>query len=121
MKKQPIELNMKDAGEIWNTRIVSNKEVKQLNENLSNVKPFLDHVYIVTMDSENPDKVKQMKKSWLDKNPEKRKEYRKNYKPRKQEQRKERREVDPVFNLTNRMRCRLWKYLKILNITKRNS
>jgi hypothetical protein len=69
---------------------------------------------------ENPDKVKELKKNWLDKNPEKRKQYRENYKPRKQEQRKERRDSDPVFNLTNRLRCRLWKYLKILNITKKN-
>jgi hypothetical protein len=69
---------------------------------------------------ENPQKVKEMKGNWLDKNPEKRKEYRENYKPRKQKQRKERRDGDPVFNLTNRLRCRLWKYLKILNITKTN-
>jgi hypothetical protein len=69
---------------------------------------------------ENPDKVNELKKNWLDKNSEKRKEYRENYKPRKQEQRKERRDSDPVFNLTNRLRCRLWKYLKILNITKTN-
>jgi hypothetical protein len=69
---------------------------------------------------ENPEKVKEIKGNWLDKNPEKRKEYRENYKPRKQERRKERRDSDPVFNLTNRLRCRLWKYLKILNITKTN-
>lgn len=69
---------------------------------------------------ENPEKVKKIRKNWLDKNPEKRKEYRENYKSRKQEQRKERRESDPVFNLVNRMRCRIWKYLKTLNITKKN-
>lgn len=68
----------------------------------------------------NIEKVKERKKKWLDKNPEKIKEYRKNYKVRKQEQRKERRDSDPLFNLTNRIRCRLWKYLKILNITKKN-
>ena len=61
-----------------------------------------------------------MRGNWLNKNPEKRKEYRENYKSRKQEQRKERRDKDPIFNLTNRLRCRLWKYLKILNITKTN-
>jgi hypothetical protein len=69
---------------------------------------------------ENPEKVKEMRGNWLNKNPEKRKEYRENYKSRKQEQRKERRDKDPIFNLTNRLRCRLWKYLKILNITKTN-
>jgi len=69
---------------------------------------------------ENPEKVKEMRGDWLNKNPEKRKEYRENYKSRKQEQRKERRDKDPIFNLTNRLRCRLWKYLKILNITKTN-
>jgi len=69
---------------------------------------------------ENPEKVKEIRKNWIDKNPEKRKEYRENYKPRKQERRKERRDTDPVFNLTNRMRTRLWKYLKTHNITKKN-
>jgi transketolase len=69
---------------------------------------------------DNPDKVKELRKNWLDKNPEKRKEYRKNYKLRKQEQRKERRANDPVFNLINRMRCRIWKYLNILEISKKN-
>jgi hypothetical protein len=69
---------------------------------------------------ENPEKVKELRKNWLGKNPEKRKEYRENYKPRKQERRKERRDTDPVFNLTNRMRTRLWKYLKTHNITKKN-
>lgn len=70
--------------------------------------------------TENPEKVKELRKNWLDKNPQKRKQYRENYKPRKQERRKERRESDPVFNLVNRMRSRLRKYLTILQITKRN-
>lgn len=69
---------------------------------------------------DNPDKVKELRKNWLDKNPEKRKEYRENYKPRKHERRKERRDNDPVFNLTNRMRSRLRKYLNSYNITKKN-
>jgi hypothetical protein len=65
-------------------------------------------------------KPSELTKNWLDNNPEKRKEYRKNYKLRKHEQRKERRNSDPVFNLINRMRCRIWKYLNVLNITKKN-
>jgi len=69
---------------------------------------------------ENPEKVKEIRENWLEKNPEKRKEYRKNYKPRKQEQRKERRDNDPVFNLINRVRCRIWKYTKLMSITKKN-
>lgn len=69
---------------------------------------------------ENRELANEMTKNWLSKNPEKRKQYRENYKPRKQEQRKERRDTDPIFNLTNRMRCRLRKYLTILNITKKN-
>ena len=69
---------------------------------------------------ENPEKVKELKKNWIDKNPKKRKQYRENHKPRKRERRKESRDTDPVFNLTNRMRCRLWKYLKIFEITKKN-
>ena len=69
---------------------------------------------------ENRELANEMKRNWLSKNPEKRKEYRENYKPRKREQRKERRNNDPIFNLTNRMRGRLRKYLTILNITKKN-
>jgi Uri superfamily endonuclease len=69
---------------------------------------------------ENPNKSKELTKNWLDNNPEKRKEYRKNYKLRKHEQRKERRNSDPIFNLINRVRCRIWKYTKLMSITKKN-
>jgi len=69
---------------------------------------------------ENSELSNEIRRNWLNKNPEKRKEYRENYKLRKHERRKERRDNDPVFNLTNRMRCRIWKYLNILEITKRN-
>jgi hypothetical protein len=69
---------------------------------------------------ENSELFNEIRRNWLNKNPEKRKEYRENYKLRKHERRKERRDNDPVFNLTNRMRCRIWKYLNILEITKRN-
>lgn len=68
----------------------------------------------------NPDMMKEKLKTYYKNNPEKRKKYRENYKLRKQEQRKERRNNDPVFNLINRMRCRIWKYLNILEITKKN-
>lgn len=53
-------------------------------------------------------------------NPQKRKEYRDNYKVRKNQQKKERRQYDPVFLITEKVRTRLWKYLKINNITKKN-
>jgi len=69
---------------------------------------------------ENSKKLNELRIDWLNNNPEKRKEYRKNYKPRKWEQRKERRNSDPIFNLMNRMRCRIWKYLNIFEITKKN-
>ena len=69
---------------------------------------------------ENRELANEIKRDWLNKNPEKRKQYRENYKPRKREQRKERRNTDPIFNLTNRMRGRLRKYLIILNISKTN-
>ena len=69
---------------------------------------------------ENRELDNEIKRNWLNKNPEKRKQYRENYKPRKREQRKERRNTDPIFNLTNRMRGRLRKYLIILNISKKN-
>jgi hypothetical protein len=68
----------------------------------------------------NPNKSKELTKNWLNNNPEKRKEYRKNYKLRKHEQRKERRNSDPVFNLINRVRCRIWKYMRLMDITKSN-
>jgi hypothetical protein len=69
---------------------------------------------------DNPLMMKEKLKIFYQKNPEKRKEYRKNYKKRKHQQRKERRISDPIFNLTNRMRCRIYKYLKIMNISKKN-
>lgn len=69
---------------------------------------------------ENRELTNKIKRDWLNKNPEKRKQYRENYKSRKHEQRKERRNSDPVFNLINRVRCRIWKYLTILNISKTN-
>ena len=69
---------------------------------------------------ENRELANEIKRDWLNKNPEKRKQYRENYKQRKREQRKERRNTDPIFNLTNRMRGRLRKYLIILNISKKN-
>ena len=70
--------------------------------------------------TDNPTMMQEKLKNFYKDNPEKRKEYRKNYKLRKQEQRKERRANDPVFNLINRMRCRIWKYLNILEISKKN-
>ena len=70
---------------------------------------------------DNTDKLNENKKKWLDTNPEKRKLYRENYKPRKQVQRKERRQTDVVFKLVNNVRSRIYKYLKILNITKKNT
>lgn len=60
------------------------------------------------------------RKKWLEKNSEKIKEYRENYKSRKRERRKERRESDPLFNIVNRVRNRLHKYLNIREITKKN-
>lgn len=68
----------------------------------------------------NPTLTKEKLKKFYEKNPEKRQEYRKNYKNRKHEQRKERRNSDVIFNLVNRVRCRIWKYLTINNITKKN-
>ena len=68
----------------------------------------------------NPTLTKEKLKKFYENNPEKRQEYRKNYKNRKHEQRKERRNIDVIFNLVNRVRCRIWKYLTINNITKKN-
>jgi len=68
----------------------------------------------------NPTLMKEKLKNFHKDNPEKRKEYRRNYKSRKHQQRKERRKSDHIFNLTNKMRCRLWKYLTIFEVTKKN-
>lgn len=68
----------------------------------------------------NLEKANELKRNWLKKNPHKRKEYRENYRVRKNERRKERRESDPVFLVTEKVRTRLWKYLKTKNITKKN-
>lgn len=68
----------------------------------------------------NREKVNQRLKNFYKNNPEKRKEYRENYRPRKREQRKERRASDEVFKITNNIRARLYRYMKKLNITKRN-
>jgi hypothetical protein len=69
---------------------------------------------------ENSKKINELHTNWLNNNLEKRKEYRRNYKSRKHQQRKERRKSDHIFNLTNKMRCRLWKYLTIFEVTKKN-
>jgi hypothetical protein len=68
----------------------------------------------------NPEKIKEIKKNWLTKNPHKKKEYRENYRNRKNEHKKQRRKEDPIFHLKEKIRTRLWKYLKIHNITKKN-
>jgi hypothetical protein len=76
--------------------------------------------YFKTKRLENPELLAKKLREFYEKNPNKRKEYRENYKSRKHEQRKERRKTDVIFSLTNNIRCRLAKYLKTLNITKRN-
>ena len=76
--------------------------------------------YEMTRRVNNPTLMSEKLKKFYKDNPEKRKEYRQNYKLRKHKQRKERRNSDPVFNLVNRMRCRIWKYLTLFNITKKN-
>jgi hypothetical protein len=71
--------------------------------------------------NENPKEMGERLKKFYEKNPDKRKKYRERYRSRKQERKKERTETDPTYNLVNRMRCRLWKYLKIHKIYKNNS
>lgn len=68
----------------------------------------------------NSEKINEIKRNWLKNNPQKRKEYRENHRVRKNERKKERRETDPVFLITEKVRTRIWKYLKIHNITKKN-
>jgi len=71
--------------------------------------------------SENPYEMSERLKKFYTKNPNIRKEYRERYRIRKQERKKERMENEPIFVLTNRMRCRIWKYLKIYKINKNNN
>ncbi len=87
----------------------------------------------------NPDKTKESSKNYRLKNLEqrkiKRKEYylenrdiirerekifREKYKPKRAIRRKERRKNDNIYGLVNDVRTRIWKYLKIHNITKKN-
>lgn len=76
--------------------------------------------YEMTQRVNNPTLMSEKLKKFYKDNPEKRKEYRKNYKSRKHEQRKERRNSDPIFNLINRVRCRIWKYITLFDISKKN-
>ena len=77
---------------------------------------------------ENKEKVSSVGKIWRKKNKEtireRIKEWEiKNYRKlrdRKNKRAKERRKEDPIFNLKNKVRRRLRKYLMILNITKKN-
>ena len=77
---------------------------------------------------ENKEKVSSVGKIWRKKNKEtireRIKEWEiKNYRKlrdRKNKRAKERRKEAPIFNLKNKVRCRLRKYLMILNITKKN-
>lgn len=70
--------------------------------------------------TENREKSNEIKREWLSKNPDKRKQYRENYRLRRNEHRRERRENDYLFHIVDKLRTRLWKYLKIHNITKKN-
>lgn len=81
-----------------------------------------------TWSKENKERVVNIAKIWREKNKESIRErikeweiknYRK-IRDRKNKRAKERRKEDLIFNLTNKVRCRLRKYLTILNITKRN-
>lgn len=70
---------------------------------------------------DNPKMMSSKLKDFYLKNPEKRKQYRQNYKKRKHEQRKERRKTDVLFLITNNLRSRIAKFIKTLNITKKNT
>lgn len=76
--------------------------------------------YEMLQRSNNPNLIRDKLKKFYENNPDKRKEYRENYRSRKIEQRKERRNQDPLFNIVNRVRCRIWKYLSVNEITKKN-
>jgi len=81
-----------------------------------------------TWSKENKERIVNIGKIWREKNKEsireRIKEWEiKNYqkiRDRKNKRAKERRKEDLIFHLTNKVRCRLRKYLTILNITKRN-
>lgn len=79
-----------------------------------------NRIYFRNKREKNPQEMSLKLKEFYSKNPHKRKEYRTNYKKRKQEQRKERRKVDLLFVITNKMRCRIYKFLNKFKITKKN-
>jgi hypothetical protein len=41
MKQEPITIDMNDVGRLWTTRVITNDEVKQINEKMENIKPFV--------------------------------------------------------------------------------
>ena len=73
---------------------------------------------------ETPEKIKETKKKYREKNKEiikqKKKIYDELYKPKRNLLRREKQKTDIVFKLINNVRVRLIKYLKKLNITKKN-
>lgn len=65
MKQEPVLLDMNEVGTLWTTRVITNDEVKEINKKMENIKPFVDHVYIVTMDSQNEEKVRKITDEYL--------------------------------------------------------
>jgi len=72
----------------------------------------------------NKEKAQIQTKIWREKNKEHIKDYkkiyRKKYKQRNIERRRERRETEPLYNITNAVRCRINDYLKKLDVIKKN-
>jgi len=63
LKQEPISLEMNYGGNLWSMNI--NNEAKEINKKMEKIKPFVDHVYIVTIDSKNTDKVKKITDEYL--------------------------------------------------------
>jgi GR25 family glycosyltransferase involved in LPS biosynthesis len=65
MKKEPIDIKMEDIGKLWEIKHLSNEEVKEINQKMAQEKSELEHVYIITMDAENPDKSKKISEEYM--------------------------------------------------------
>jgi GR25 family glycosyltransferase involved in LPS biosynthesis len=65
MKKEPIDIKMEDIGKLWEIKTISNERVKEINYKMTQDKTELEHVYIITMDAENPDKAKKIAEEYM--------------------------------------------------------
>jgi hypothetical protein len=98
---------------------VLDKRKKYYNQNLDKIKEINKQYY-----NKNYDDLSKKKKEYNEKNKEKISEYlkiwRKNNIKKTNEYHNNRKKTDPLFKLSHIARCRIYSFMKIKNITKRN-